>query len=174
MIEAFFLWIYTAAGPRGRQVAQIIDEALAFPHPQSPEAFKRQLAAWKAHDTLDRLADHGSHAGHRRRRGHRHPAGPGRAVAERIPGAEFVVLPGEAHQPFQERPEEFNALVDAFWRKVDGRAEPSVTPPSENSAMAGPTTSGRSTWELWPAPSTWTCGQSGRSTASRSAIGRSK
>ena len=45
----------------------------------------------------------------------------GQVVAERIPGAEFVVLPGEAHQPFQESPEDFNVMVDAFWRKVDGR-----------------------------------------------------
>ncbi len=44
----------------------------------------------------------------------------GQAVAEQIPGAEFVVLPGEAHQPFQERPDQFNALVDDFWRRVDG------------------------------------------------------
>jgi len=24
-----------------------------------------------------------------------------------------------AHQPFQEAPDQFNALVDAFWREVD-------------------------------------------------------
>jgi hypothetical protein len=28
-------------------------------------------------------------------------------------------MPGEAHQPFQEVPDEFNARVDAFWRQVD-------------------------------------------------------
>ena len=28
-------------------------------------------------------------------------------------------MEGEAHQPFQEVPERFNALVDAFWREVD-------------------------------------------------------
>jgi pimeloyl-ACP methyl ester carboxylesterase len=44
----------------------------------------------------------------------------GRVVAERIPGAELVVLPGEAHQPFQESPDEFNALVAAFWARVEG------------------------------------------------------
>ena len=43
------------------------------------------------------------------------PPHVGRAVAEAIPGAEFVLLPGEAHQPFQEVPAEWNALVDAFW-----------------------------------------------------------
>jgi pimeloyl-ACP methyl ester carboxylesterase len=44
----------------------------------------------------------------------------GRVVAEGIPGAEFVVLDGEAHQPFQERPDEFNALVRSFWAKHSG------------------------------------------------------
>ncbi|MFD2397996.1 alpha/beta fold hydrolase [Prauserella oleivorans] len=45
----------------------------------------------------------------------------GRAVAERIPRARFEILPGEAHQPFQEVPDVFNTRVDAFWREVDGR-----------------------------------------------------
>jgi hypothetical protein len=31
------------------------------------------------------------------------------------------VLPGEAHQPFQEIPDEWNARVDGFWGEVDGR-----------------------------------------------------
>jgi pimeloyl-ACP methyl ester carboxylesterase len=39
-----------------------------------------------------------------------------REVADLIPGARFVLLEGEAHQPFQESPEAFNALVDDFWR----------------------------------------------------------
>jgi hypothetical protein len=38
------------------------------------------------------------------------------------------VLPGEAHQPFQEVPDKWNARVDAFWREVEERAE--VNPPS--------------------------------------------
>ena len=102
---------------------QIIEEALTFPHPQSPEAFRRQLEAWLAHDTLDRLhqinvptlvvageLDIGT------------PPRFGQVVAERIPGAEFVVLPGEAHQPFQESPDAFNARIDAFWAKVEAGA----------------------------------------------------
>ena len=43
----------------------------------------------------------------------------GRAVADRIPGAEFHIQLGEAHQPFQERPEEWNAIVDEFWTRAD-------------------------------------------------------
>ena len=122
MLEAFFLWIYTPRAHADGTVDQIIDEALAFPHPQSPEAFKVQLDAWLTHDTSGRLGritaptlvvagglDLAT------------PPRLGRAVAEAIPGAEFLVLPEEAHQPFQERPDEFNALVDGFWRRVDGR-----------------------------------------------------
>jgi pimeloyl-ACP methyl ester carboxylesterase len=42
-----------------------------------------------------------------------------RAVAELIPGARFEVMEEEAHQPFQEVPDEWNARVDAFWREVE-------------------------------------------------------
>ena len=45
----------------------------------------------------------------------------GRVVAEHIPAARFAVLPGAAHQPFQETPAEFNDRVDAFWRQVQAR-----------------------------------------------------
>ena len=43
----------------------------------------------------------------------------GRAVAELIPGARFEMMEEEAHQPFQEVPDQWNALVDAFWRQLD-------------------------------------------------------
>jgi pimeloyl-ACP methyl ester carboxylesterase len=45
-----------------------------------------------------------------------------RSVAAGIPNARFEVMPGEAHQPFQEVPDEFNARVGSFWRKVEARA----------------------------------------------------
>jgi pimeloyl-ACP methyl ester carboxylesterase len=44
---------------------------------------------------------------------------PRRLVAESIPRAEFDLLPGEAHQPFQEVPETWNERVDALWRSVE-------------------------------------------------------
>ena len=122
MLEAFFLWIYTPRAHEDGMVDQIIEDALAFPHPQSPEAFRRQLDAWIPHDTFDRL--HEISVPTLVVAGELDVATPprsGRIVAERIPGAEFVVLPGEAHQPFQESPDAFNALVDEFWAKVDGR-----------------------------------------------------
>jgi pimeloyl-ACP methyl ester carboxylesterase len=123
MLEAFFLWIYTPRAHDDGMVDQIIEEALAFPHPQSPEGFRRQLEAWIPHDTLDRLPEIAVPtlvvAGELDLAT---PPRYGRAVAERISGAELVVLPGEAHQPFQERPDEFNALVTAFWERVDGQS----------------------------------------------------
>jgi pimeloyl-ACP methyl ester carboxylesterase len=45
----------------------------------------------------------------------------GRSVAAGIPNARFDVMPGDAHQPFQEVPDEFNARVEAFWREVETR-----------------------------------------------------
>jgi hypothetical protein len=32
------------------------------------------------------------------------------------------VWPGEAHQPFQEIPDEFNTRVDDFWREAESVA----------------------------------------------------
>ena len=40
-------------------------------------------------------------------------------VADGIAGARYEVWAGEAHQPFQEVPQRFNARVDAFWREVE-------------------------------------------------------
>ena len=40
--------------------------------------------------------------------------------AELIPGARFEVME-EAHQPFQEVPDGWNARVDAFWRQIEMR-----------------------------------------------------
>jgi pimeloyl-ACP methyl ester carboxylesterase len=116
MLEGFFAWVYTARAHNDGTVAAIIEEALAFPHPQAPEAFLAQLTTFSTHDTLDRL--------HEIRVPTLVLAGGidimlrpelGQAVADRIPGARFHVFEGEAHQPFQEVPDEWNALVHAFW-----------------------------------------------------------
>ncbi len=120
--EAFFTWVYTPRAHADDSVGQIVEEALAFPHQQSVEAFQAQVDVCLGHDTADRLSQ---------------IAAPtlvlsgeldvilpprfGRDVAQAIPGARFEVLQGEAHQPFQEVPDEFNARVDAFWREVEAR-----------------------------------------------------
>src|SRR5919106_2828286 len=103
MLEAFFLWVYTPRAHGDGMVDQIIEEALAYPHPQSAEAFQAQLDGFMSHDALDRLPQIGTPtlvlAGEVDIIA---PPRFGRAVAERIPGARFEVMPGEAHQPFQE------------------------------------------------------------------------
>ena len=121
-LEAFYVWIYTARAHADGTVAQIIDEALAFEHPASTEAIQRSLDALMAHETAGRLPAVDVPAlvlaG-----GHDISCPPrlGREVAQLIPGARFEVWPQEAHQPFQERPEAFNARVAAFWGELDAR-----------------------------------------------------
>ena len=117
--EAFFTWVYTPRAHADGTVDQIVEEALAFPHKQSVEAFQAQVDVCLAHDTADRLPE---------------IAAPtlvlsgeldvilpprfGRAVAAEIPNARFDVMPGEAHQPFQEVPDDWNARVDEFWQET--------------------------------------------------------
>ncbi len=121
-LEWFFLDIYTARAHNDGMVDQIIEEALAFPHKQTTEDLQRSLDAFMDHDTTDRLPGISTPtlvlAG-----GRDTTSRPelGREVAKLIPGARFVVLEEEAHQPFQEVPDEWNARVDAFWRGVDQR-----------------------------------------------------
>jgi pimeloyl-ACP methyl ester carboxylesterase len=120
MMEAFFLWVYTPRAHEEGMVEQIIEDALVFPYPQSAEAFQAQLEGFMSHDALDRLGEITAPtlvlAGEL---DILTPPRFGHAVAEAIPGARFEVMPGEAHQPFQEVPDEFNARVDTFWREVE-------------------------------------------------------
>ena len=119
-LEGFFLDIYTARAHNDGTVDQFIKEVLAFPHKQSPEDLQRFLDAFVDHDTTDRLPQITAPT-LVLARGRDSTARPplGRAVAERIPGARFEVMEEEAHQPFQEVPDEWNARVDDFWRGVD-------------------------------------------------------
>ena len=118
--EAFFTWVYTPRAHADGTVGQIVEDAMAFPHQQPVEAFQAQVDVCLAHDTADRLSG---------------IAAPtlvlsseldtilpprlGQAVAAGIPDARFELVPEQAHQPFQEIPDEFNARVDAFWRDVE-------------------------------------------------------
>jgi pimeloyl-ACP methyl ester carboxylesterase len=122
-LEWFYLWIYTPRAHADGTVEQIIEEALAFPHKPSPEAMQRFIDAVVAHETADRLP--AIAAPTLVLAGEVDICAPprlGRVVADGIPGARFEIMPGEAHQPFQEVPDEFNTRVDAFWREVDTRA----------------------------------------------------
>jgi len=121
-LEAFFVWIYTPRAHADGTVAQIVKEALAFPHKPSPEAIQRTLDAFVAHQTADRL--HDIAAPTLVLAGDEDAVTPpryGRIVADGIPDARMEVLSGEAHQPFQESPDAFNARVDDFWREIEAR-----------------------------------------------------
>jgi pimeloyl-ACP methyl ester carboxylesterase len=121
-LEGFFLDIYTARAHNDGTVDQFIEEVLAFPHKQSTEDLQRYLDAFLDHDTSDRLPEIAVPT--LVLAGGRDPTSRPplcRAVAELIPGALFDVLEEEAHQPFQEVPDEWNARVDAFWREVEAR-----------------------------------------------------
>ncbi|HEX5914499.1 MAG TPA: alpha/beta fold hydrolase, partial [Rubrobacter sp.] len=121
-LEGFFLDIYTARAHNDGTVEAFIEEVLAFPHKQSTEDLQRFLDAFLDHDTTDRLPE--ITAPTLVLAGGRDPtARPPlcRAVAELIPGARFKVMEEEAHQPFQEVPDVWNARVDAFWREVEAR-----------------------------------------------------
>ncbi|MGH2701746.1 MAG: alpha/beta fold hydrolase, partial [Actinomycetota bacterium] len=99
-----------------------LEAFFAFPHKQTTEDVQRFLDAFLAHDTSDRLHEIVAPtlvlAGGRDMTS-RPPLC--RAVAGRIPVARFEVMEEEAHQPFQEVPDEWNARVDAFWREVETR-----------------------------------------------------
>ena len=119
-LEIFFMWIYTPRAHNDGTVDAFIEEVLAFPHKQSSEDLKRFLDAFFVHDTTDRLPELTVPtlvlAGGRDLTMRPEVC---RAVAELIPGARFEVMEEEAHQPFQEVPDEWNARVDAFWREVE-------------------------------------------------------
>jgi pimeloyl-ACP methyl ester carboxylesterase len=122
-LEGFFLAIYTARAHNDGTVDRFIDEVLAFPYKQSTVDMQRFLDAVVEHDTTDRLP--GITAPTLVVAGGRDVTSRPplcRAVADLIPDAEFVVLEEEAHQPFQEVPDEWNHLVDDFWRRVAATA----------------------------------------------------
>ena len=119
-LEFFFLLVYTPRAHNSGMVSQIIEDALAFPHQQSTEDFLKFLDAFVVHETGPRLGQINAPtlvlAG---------GADPmtrpelGEAVARRIPGAHFEVMPRESHQPFQEIPDDWNARVDEFWQEAE-------------------------------------------------------
>ncbi len=118
-LEFFFLLVYTPRAHNSGMVSQIIEDALAFPHQQSTEDFLKFLDAFVVHETGSRLGQINAPtlvlAG-----GVDPMTRPelGEAVARRIPGAHFEVLPLESHQPFQEIPDDWNARVDEFWQET--------------------------------------------------------
>jgi pimeloyl-ACP methyl ester carboxylesterase len=118
-LEDFYLWMYTPRAHSDGTVDRFIDEVLAFPHKQADADVHAYLDAIVEVDNTDRLQHITAPtlvlAGGRDMTSR--PA-LSRAVAELIPDSRFEVLEAEAHQPFQEVPDEWNARVDAFWREL--------------------------------------------------------
>jgi pimeloyl-ACP methyl ester carboxylesterase len=117
-LELFLTWVYTNRFHESGAVDAIVDEMLADPNAQSIEGFQAQIDAFVAHDTRDRLGSldvpalviTGSEDILAARRF-------GDELASLIPGARHVIIEGGGHQPFQEDADEWNAIVDAFWRE---------------------------------------------------------
>ena len=120
--EGHFLFTYTPRAYNDGTVERIIDSLIAFPHKQSTEDIQTFIDAFIDHETTDRLP------------GLKVPtlvlvggndliSRPNlcRAVADKIPGSIFEVFEGEAHQPFQEIPDAWNARVKAFWHSVEAK-----------------------------------------------------
>ena len=105
----------------------------ANPHPQSTEAFQRQVDASGRHETRDRLATisvptHVIGAEHDTLV----PVWKSKEIAELIPGADYTVMPGAPHALNMERAQEFNELVLGWLRSagagvpVDGAGQQHV------------------------------------------------
>jgi pimeloyl-ACP methyl ester carboxylesterase len=121
LLEAFFLWIYTRRAHEDGTVEQYISETLVSPLAQSADGFfagARACIDW--HGAGSRLG--GVTVPVLVVVGEEDIACPprlSREIVAALPQAELVVLPGEAHQPFQESPETWNALVADFWARVE-------------------------------------------------------
>lgn len=99
----------------------IMDEwvaaAEASPYAQSVDAFCRSTMALIAHDSADRVSGIGSPT--LVTVGALDLVLPPRfsqELVERIPNARLVVIPDVGHQPFQEVPADYNALLADFWQ----------------------------------------------------------
>ncbi len=122
LMEYFFLDIYTARAHDDGTVAPFIDEVVAFPHKQATADMHAYLSALERPDTRDRLRRDrrtDPRAGGRGRFGR--SAGARSRSGPTDPRRQFEVQDDEAHQPFQEMPDAWNARVDAFWQDVETR-----------------------------------------------------
>lgn len=121
LLGAFFLWVYSREWHEDGTVDRVIDETLASPLAQEADGFLAQAQAcidWEG-------------AAERLRSvqvpalvivGDQDIACPPRlshVILEAMPGAELAVIQGGAHQPFQEKPDEYNAIVSGFWERVE-------------------------------------------------------
>ena len=110
------------ARPRGRHGGSNPRGGAGLPPQAVRGGLQAQVDVRLAHDTVDRLPEIGAPT--LVLSGELDIILPPRFSVDRSPRASrkrFEVMPGEAHQPFQEVPEEFNTRVEAFWREVEAR-----------------------------------------------------
>jgi pimeloyl-ACP methyl ester carboxylesterase len=114
-LYSFLTWVYSPAVFDDGRIDLFVEAALANPHPQETESFQRTARAVLDHDTAGRLSTISVPTlvvcGEQDLIC---PPRHSRAIAERIAGARLVEVPEQAHQPFQEDPAGFNALVLEF------------------------------------------------------------
>jgi pimeloyl-ACP methyl ester carboxylesterase len=114
------LWCFSPRIWNEGTMDEWIAAAEASPDAQSVDAFSRSAEALIHHDSADRIG--AIAAPTLVTVGELDLVLPPRfseAIAERIRGARLVVIPAAGHQPFQEVPDEYNRLLDEFWRSVD-------------------------------------------------------
>ncbi|HEX8085146.1 MAG TPA: alpha/beta fold hydrolase [Solirubrobacteraceae bacterium] len=118
-LRSFLTTVYTREAHLDGRVDRWIEEMLASEHPMSDEAFVATVRALQESETtsgLHRIAvptlvisgDADVNIG----------LSYSRELADRIPGAALAVMPGQGHQPFQEVPEDYNAIVNGFWERL--------------------------------------------------------
>jgi pimeloyl-ACP methyl ester carboxylesterase len=115
----FLASTYSRAVFEDGRIDAFCEAMLQNPHPQSTEAFQRTARAILGHDTRDRLGAiavptlvvYGEEDVIC-------PPRHSREIATLIPDARLVGVPAQAHQPFQEDPAAFNAIVQDFWSSL--------------------------------------------------------
>ena len=96
-----------------------LQAAAESPHPQSVDAFSRSAEALIRHDSADRLS--GVQVPTLITVGELDLVLPerfSREIAARIDGSRLTVIPEAGHQPFQEFPSDYNALLREFWTSI--------------------------------------------------------
>jgi pimeloyl-ACP methyl ester carboxylesterase len=114
-VRSMLLWVYTRRAHVDGSIERWVEAALCAEHPQSTDAFVRTCEAIAEHDTRDRLHEIGAPAlviaGDEDLI---FPPAVQRDLAAQLPNARLELMAGEAHQPFQEAPEAFDAIVLDF------------------------------------------------------------
>jgi pimeloyl-ACP methyl ester carboxylesterase len=115
----FLASTYSRAVFEDGRIDAFCDAMLSNPYPQSTGAFQRTARAILGHDTRDRLGTiavptlvlYGEEDVIC-------PPRHSREIASLVPDAKLIGVPAQAHQPFQEDPAGFNAIVLEFWAGV--------------------------------------------------------